>query len=232
MQLAMFWYGCSAEERDAYANVLVFLVLSGEDTVAQAALEVIVHEIVKSPTTILPRGIEGDEEFRDAVAVAVIEKLRAVGQLEDQGEPQPWRRLVSYDRSCDADSGKFRAWLKVIAYRTAIDLLRRHPLSVGSRSDRRWVRRVPLEQWDAGAQAVEAWRSETSLPGRLDAVRTLTDAVDWVGTLPAADREILCLRVDHGLGHREIADRVGSTAEAVRKRIARLRTRLKAHLSS
>ncbi|WP_428267215.1 RNA polymerase sigma factor [Haliangium sp.] len=229
-QLALFWYDCTAEERDAYAGVLIFLVLSGEDTVAPAAFEVIVHDIVKDPTTPLPRTGESDEELRDAVAIEVMEKLRAVGRDEDSGEPQPWRRLALYHETYTGGAGKFRAWLKVVAYRTAVDLLRRNTKIVGGREDRRRSD-IPFDDWDGSGRAVEEWAAQTPLPMRIDAIRTLQAAGKWLRTLPAGDREVLCLRVDDGLGHREIAARVGSTPEAVRKRIARLRGRLRHHLS-
>lgn len=229
-QLALFWKDRTPQERNAYANVLVFLVLTSEDPVAPAAFEVIVHEIIKNPTTPLPFSVEPDEDFRGTVAMAVMEKLRAAGATGDVDEPRPWRRLIAYQRDNDVASGNFRAWLKLVAYRTAVDLLRQHPQSAGTRRARRWLRCVSLDEWDAGADSVEQWYNETPLPVRMDVLRTLVATAQWLQDLPEDDREILCLRVDGELGYQEIAARVSSTAEAVRKRIVRLRRRLRTHL--
>ena len=95
-QLAFFWNGRTPEERNAYANVLVFLILTGEDPLASAAFEVIVHEIIKNSSTLLPFSIDHDEEFRAAVAVAVMDKLR--GSKRRGKQPEPWQRLVASRR--------------------------------------------------------------------------------------------------------------------------------------
>lgn len=230
-QLAFFWNGRTPEERNAYANVLVFLILTGEDPLASAAFEVIVHEIIKNSTTLLPFSIESDEEFRAAVAVAVMEKLRG-SKRRGKKQPEPWQRLVAYHRDHDIANGNFRAWLKVIAYRTAVDLLRRHPMSAMQRGDRRWLRNVPVEEWDDGSQSMEQWYTETPLPVRLDVLRALVATGTWLQSQPQADLDILCLHIDHGLRYGAIAREVGSTSEAVRKRITRMRRRLKEHLDS
>ncbi|ACY18171.1 RNA polymerase sigma factor [Haliangium ochraceum] len=235
-QLALFWNDRTHEERNAYANVLVFLILNGGDVLAPAAFEVIVHDIIKHPTTPLPYCIEADEDFREAVAIAVMDKLRASGPVNGEGaddaaaQEQPWRRLVGYQCDNDIASGNFRAWLKVIAYRTAVDLLRRHPMSVGSRGGRRWLRSVPIDDWDAGGQAVEHWYTDTPLAVRLDVLRALVTTGAWLQDLAEEDREMLCMRVDADMGYREIADRFDSTPEAVRKRIKRLREKLRDEL--
>ena len=233
-QLAYFWHGRTPEERNAYANVLVFLILTGGDPLASAAFEVIVHEIIKNSSTLLPYGMDNDEEFRAAVAMAVMEKLRGtMRQGKRRGKVhEPWHRLVAYHRDHDVANGNFRAWLKLIAYRTAVDLLRRHPMSMGQSRDRRWLRSVPVEEWDEGSQSVEQWYAETPLPVRLDVLRALVATGTWLQGQQADDLEILCLHIDHGLRYAAIAKQVGSTPEAVRKRITRMRRRLKAHLDS
>jgi DNA-directed RNA polymerase specialized sigma24 family protein len=230
-QLAFFWNGRTPAERNAYANVLVFLILTGADPLASAAFEVIVHEIIKSSSTQLPFSIEHDEELRAAVAVAVMEKLRG-SKGPGKQQPEPWQRLVAYHRDHDIASGNFRAWLKLIAYRTAVDLLRRHPLSVMESGDRRWLRNVPIDEWDDGSQSMEQWYAETPLPVRLDVLRALVATGTWLQRQPQADLDVLCLHIDHGLRYGEIAREVGSTSEAVRKRITRMRRRLEEHLDS
>jgi DNA-directed RNA polymerase specialized sigma24 family protein len=230
-QLAFFWNGRTPGERNAYANVLVFLILTGGDPLASAAFEVIVHEIIKNSSTLLPFSIDNDEEFRATVAVAVMEKLR--GSKEPGKQPlEPWQRLVAYHRDHDIANGNFRAWLKIIAYRTAVDLLRRHPMSAMQSGDRRWVRNVPVEDWDDGSQSMEQWYAETPLPVRLDVLRALVATGKWLQGQPQADLDVLCLHIDHGLRYSAIAREVGSTSEAVRKRITRMRRRLKEHLDS
>jgi len=230
-QLAFFWNGRTPEERNAYANVLVFLILTGEDPLASAAFEVIVHEIIKNSSTLLPFSIDNDEEFRAAVAVAVMDKLRG-GKGRGKKQPEPWQRLVAYHRDHDIANGNFRAWLKLIAYRTAVDLLRRHPMSSMQSGDRRWLRNVPVEEWDDGSQSMEQWYAETPLAVRIDVLRALVAIGKWLESQPQADLDILCLHIDHGLRYGAIAREVGSTSEAVRKRITRMRRRLKEHLDS
>jgi DNA-directed RNA polymerase specialized sigma24 family protein len=230
-QLAFFWNGRTPDERNAYANVLVFLILTGEDPLASAAFEVIVHEIIKNSSTLLPFSIDNDEEFRAAVAVAVMDKLRG-SKGRGKQQPEPWQRLVAYHRDHDIANGNFRAWLKLIAYRTAVDLLRRHPMSSVQGGDRRWLRNVPVEEWDDGSQSMEQWYAETPLPVRLDVLRALVATGKWLQSQPQADLDILCLHIDQGLRYGAIAREVGSTSEAVRKRITRMRRRLEEHLDS
>jgi DNA-directed RNA polymerase specialized sigma24 family protein len=233
-QLAYFWHGRTPEERNAYANVLVFLILTGDDPLASAAFEVIVHEIIKNSSTLLPYGMDNDEEFRAAVAMAVMEKLRGgmgrEGKRRGKAPAEPWHRLVAYHRDHDVANGNFRAWLKIIAYRTAVDLLRRHPMSRGQSRDRGWLRSVPVEEWDESSQSVEQWYAETPLPVRLDVLRALVATGTWLQGQQQEDLEILCLHIDHGMRYGAIAKQIGSTSEAVRKRITRMRRRLKAHL--
>lgn len=226
MQLALFWHGCPLQERNAYANVLVFLVLSGEDLIAPAAFEVIVYDIIKNPSTPLPWSAEAEDDFRDTVAAAVMEKLRAEGIPRGQTKPRPWRHLASYQRDHDVSTGNFRAWLRRVAYTTAVDINRRHPMSVGSKGNRRWLRPVSLDDWDEGAQALDHWRAQPSLPMRLDMMRHLSEVADRLRHLPEKERDALCLRVDSGFGYRQMAQLLGCTPEAVRKRLARARRHL------
>jgi RNA polymerase sigma factor (sigma-70 family) len=224
MQLAMFWYGRPLQERNAYANILVFLVLKNEDVIAPAALEVIVHDIVKSPGTRLPWSMDGEDDFRYTVAAAVMDKLRAGGA--PQGQARPWRHLVSYQRNHDPCTGNFRAWIRRVAFTTAIDLLRRNPMSMSAQGKPRWIQPVPLDELDEADQALDHWRAQTSLPRRLDLMRTLIQIADRLHILSQKDWDILRLRVDSGLGYRQIAELLGCTPEAVRKRLTRARQRL------
>ncbi len=223
LQLDMFWYGRSQEERNAYANILIFLMLSGETVIAPAAFEVIVHDIISNPSTVLPRSAEPEDEFRRSVAIAVMDKLRAVGPCNDQ---VPWRRLQNYQRRNDLNRSNFRAWIRTVAYRTALDLNRKHDTCVGSGNRRRWVTQVPLEDWDCDKQGMEYFHHQTSLPIRLDIRRQLEIIAQWIGELKPLDYEVFCLRVDDGLAYGEIGHRTGLTTEAVRKRVTRLRSRL------
>lgn len=223
IQLAYFWNGRTPEERNEYANVLVFLMLEDDDPVAPAAFEVIVHEIIKSPTTPMPFAGECDEELRSAVAVAVMDKLRT-------SEDRPWRRLLEYQREHPGIGGNFRAWMRLIAFRTAVDVMRRHPLHANANTDPHWRETVPVDQWDDGTESMEQWYRETPLPVRLDVLRSLAVTGKWLERQDPLDARMLCLRVDHGLGYGEIAEQVGLTPDAVRKRVTRMRTRLRQHL--
>jgi RNA polymerase sigma factor (sigma-70 family) len=234
LQLAMFWDGCSPQERNAYANILVFLVLKGEDVIAPAAFEVIVYDIIlKSPSTslLIPQDIENPEDFQHTLAAVVMEKLRRQGVPRGQSRPRPWRALAEYhQRNHDLCTSNFRAWIREIAKNTAIDLMRRHPMSVSTEGKRRWICRVPLEDWDDSTLAVEKWRSQTSLSLRLDILHGLAQIAGRLRLLPQKDRDVLRLRVDDGLSYRQIAALQGCTPEAVRKRLMRARRRLRQDL--
>lgn len=248
VQLAYFWNGRTPEERNEYANVLMFLMIEDDDPVAPAAFEIIVHEIIKSPTTPMPFGGECDEELRAAVAVAVMEKLRAGPAAAPASEPAPapdgdpdaepdvepdgrrWRRLIEYQREHPGIGGNFRAWLRLIAFRTAVDVMRRHPLHANANTDPHWRETVPVEQWDDTPESMEQWYSETPLPMRLDVLRSLAVTGKWLQEQDPLDARMLCLRVDQALGYGEIAEQVGLTPDAVRKRVTRMRTKLRQHL--
>lgn len=257
VQLAYFWHGRTPEERNEYADVLVFLMLEVDDPVAPAAFEIIVHEIIKSPSTPMPFTVECDEEMRAAVAVAVMDKLRAAGPGSEtpadsadvavderaaapadapadlpaaRPHVRPWRRLSDYQRDQPGSGRNFRGWLKAIAFRTAVDLMRRHPLLAQPGTDPHWRQTVPVEEWDDTDESMEQWYNETPLPVRLDVLRSLAVTAQWLREQDATDARVLCLRVDQGLGYGEIAEQVGLTPDAVRKRIARMRRKLRQHL--
>lgn len=230
----MFWDGCSLQERNAYANILVFLVLKGEDDIAPAAFEVIVYDIItNTPSTWLsiPEDIENPEDFRNTVAAVVMDKLRREGVPQGQSRPRPWRRLAEYhQRNHDLCTSDFRAWIRKIGKNTAIDLMRRHPMSVSTKGKRRWICRVSLQDWDESSLTMEDWRAQTSLPMRLDILHGLARIAGQLRLLPEKDREMLRLRVDEGLGYRHIAALLGCTPDAVRKRLMRIRKRLRRDL--
>ena len=103
-----------------------------------------------------------------------------------------------------------RRWLYRIAYRRAVDLLRR----------RRLVRWEPL---DAIAEAEIA-----TLPpfeDRLIEGETLRAALD---ELSAPDVACLLLRVTHGFSATEVGEIMGASAETITKRLSRARQRLRA----
>jgi RNA polymerase sigma factor (sigma-70 family) len=236
LQLAYFWKDRTPEERNAYANVLVFLVLTGDDPVAPAALEIIVHEIIKNPGTPMPVTSDYDKELRDQVAVVVMDKLRGAtrdtpaDETADATPGRPWQRLAAYHSEYAVDGGNFRAWVKAVAYRTAVDLVRRDPMATGSYALRPAVRTVPIDEWDDGEESVERWYNQTPLPLRIDVLHTLATTGKWLEEQDPLDSRILCLRVDHGLEYAEIAEQVALSTEAVRKRITRLRDKLRQYL--
>lgn len=226
-QLETFWHGRPLRERNAYANILIFLILRGGDAVAPAALEVIVYDIIRDPGTKLPWSMDQTDDFRDTVAAAVVAKLRAEGVPRGHVRPRPWRKLAAYQRKRqDLCSSNFHAWLRQVARTTAIDLVRCHPMSMGAKDHHRWRDHVPLDDFDEGNLAVEHWRAETPLPLRLDVMRSLGVIAERLGMLSQKDIELLRMRVGSGLGYRQIASLLGCTPEAVRKRLMRVRQRL------
>lgn len=227
LQLEMFWHGRPLRERNAYANILVFLILRGGDAIAPAAFEVIVYDIIRDPGMRLPWSMDHAEDFRDTVAAAVVAKLRAEGIPRGHVRPRPWRKLAAYQRKQhDLCNSNFQAWLRKVAKTTAIDILRGHPMSMGAKEEHRWRDHVPLDDFDEGSLAMEHWRAQTPLPLRLDVMRSLGVIAERLGMLSEKDMDVLRMRVDSGLGYRQIASRLGCTPEAVRKRLMRARQRL------
>jgi len=218
IQLAEFWYGCSDKERNEYANLLVFLMLHGETTIAPAALQIVIYDLITSGTFRLPWSPESEDEFRGSVAAAIIEKLQRSTSAKQ------W--LTSYDQR-ETYGGNFYAWLKKVAYTTAIDLLRGHPMQVGSRSAAQWARHESLSDgdmdWPIGTD-------ESTLIRRSGGVQSMRKLAKHLSQVPSEWWEAFLLRVDDGLSYSEIAERQKSTPEAVRKRISRVKARLKSLL--
>lgn len=99
----------------------------------------------------------------------------------------------------EGDAAGFRSWLFRIGRDRAVDLARRR------------ARRIE-EPIDAAPDAAAADDPEADVLARLERVR-LWDAV---GRLPAAQREVIALRLGSGLSSSEIAEVVGKDLNAVK----------------
>jgi putative glutamine amidotransferase len=118
----------------------------------------------------------------------------AAEDVRQEAFARAWRSLP---RELDAD--RQRAWLRRVAGNLAIDELRRRG-------------RRPSVSFDAAGDAVGA--SNAAEPGA---------AHEALAQLPTADRFLLLLRFQAGFSHLEVAQLLGVTEEAARKRAARAR---------
>jgi RNA polymerase sigma factor (sigma-70 family) len=141
--------------------------------------------------------LRGFEESGDLVQSAMAEAVRGLPRFEYAGE------------------GSFLRWLSTI-----VEHKIRHHLR-----DLQRQRRDPGRHADAAPDAIAADAtspSEAAIGGELEASYTAA-----LGSLPAADQEVLLLHLDLGCSHAEIAAAIGAPSpEAVRKRIARTLVRL------
>lgn len=112
-------------------------------------------------------------------------------------------------RSRAADEEQ-RRWLYSIAYRRAVDLLRR-------KQQVRWDTLDPIAETEAG-----------NLPPFADRVVEGDALRAALAELSASDVACLLLRVVHGFSAAEVGEIVGASAEVVTKRLSRARQRLRA----
>jgi RNA polymerase sigma factor (sigma-70 family) len=103
-----------------------------------------------------------------------------------------------------------RRWLYSIAYRRAVDLLRRKRLA-------RWDALDPIAETEAG-----------NLPPFEDRVVEGEALRAALAELSSPDVACLLLRVVHGFSAAEVGEIVGASAEVVTKRLSRARQRLRA----
>jgi len=159
---------------------------------------------------LVERARRGDEDAfaaltRLAAPAALAAARRITGDAalaEDAAQEaflRAFRALSSYRHQTS-----FAAWMRVIALRTAIDLVRRRRME------------VPL--------------SETSYPGPSEEKRHLDANLlrEALAALAPLDRELLLARELEGEADREIALRFGMTVTGVRVRIHRARRKLRA----
>jgi RNA polymerase sigma-70 factor, ECF subfamily len=115
---------------------------------------------------------------------------------------------------------ELRAWLRVILLNEVASFHRRYRASC-----RDVTREIPVgKAARGGSRPVTA---DAALEGLIRAERRQAVAAA-VTRLPAEVRAVLVLRLEHGLGFREIGDRLGRTEEAVSKVFSRALDHLRA----
>jgi RNA polymerase sigma-70 factor, ECF subfamily len=117
------------------------------------------------------------------------------------------------------DLAAVRGWLFQLARNASLDYLRREDRRRGVSND---VLNDHVAHGDLGRNPTEQFLSRE----RLTAVRRALDA------LPESQREALCLRIDDGLDHEAIAERLNISRQAVEVRLCRGRAALKAQLEN
>jgi RNA polymerase sigma-70 factor (ECF subfamily) len=115
------------------------------------------------------------------------------------------------------DLGAVRGWLFQLARNACLDYLRREDRRQGLSND---VLNERVAGGDLGRNPGEQFLSRE----RLTAVRRALER------LPASQREVLLLRVDDGLDHEAIAERLKISRQAVEVRLCRGRSALKDQL--
>ncbi len=123
-----------------------------------------------------------------------------------------WRATQACIAPFLADSAEVeqRRWLYRIAYRRAVDLLRRKQLV-------RWETLDPIAEMETGDQA--------PFEDRVIEGEALRAAL---AEIPSQDVACLLLRVVHGFSAAETGEIIGASAEVITKRLSRARQRLRA----
>ena len=125
---------------------------------------------------------------------------------------------VARDRAVWQPTGSVRGWLFTIAHRICLDLLRKR---------RRDQEREPQ------IIAFEASRQVQASPEAAAEVGELADALELaIAELPVGHREVVLLRLVHGLTGAETAAVVGLDEEQVRSQLSYARKRIRAALEA
>jgi RNA polymerase sigma-70 factor (ECF subfamily) len=169
----------------------------------------------------------GEEAFlcrHREIAPALITwaRVRLAGPARRWIEPEEfaqevWVRALTGQGTYDPERGPFRAWVFGIATNLMIEVLRQVGRFGGGR-------RSPRDPTTAGVSRV--MDQATAVSRRVARDEFLRAFSDHVATLPEDERTLLIFRGLEGLSHQEVADRMGTTREAVMKRWQRLRERL------
>jgi RNA polymerase sigma-70 factor (ECF subfamily) len=110
-----------------------------------------------------------------------------------------WERIVKARRQY-RPSAPFRAWLFRIAHNRVVDYFR--------------------QMRDSSGIPVDSLAGETQGPdGHLDAERRDSQLVRAIAGLPPEQREVVLLRLESGLGIRDIAEICGTRAETAKSRL-------------
>ena len=122
------------------------------------------------------------------------------GDLAEEVAAEAWTTVVKGLRNFVGDENSWRAWVFTTARRRAVDLGRKRAREQGL-------------GWRASTWASDTARGAGEIV--IDAMST-QDALDLVRQLPAAQAEVVLLRVVGGLPVSEVADIVGRSEGAVR----------------
>lgn len=157
---------------------------------------------------------------RVAPAISAWAELRIPPTLRSGLGPEDivqevWVRALSRFDSYDASRGVFRQWVFGFAHNVLLNALKaqRHRRSAGSER---------TEGFDLQAFAAEV----TTISRRIARDENLQAFVSCVREMPAEDRDLLALRGLEGLSHQEVAEELGISAAAARKRWERVRRSL------
>lgn len=133
------------------------------------------------------------------------------GQIEDTIQEVflvVWRQAASF-----RGDSRVSTWVIGIAYRKALDLLRR-----------RSGRPIPVP---AGGEDGTDSQEERGGTGSSRAIEARVALQEALATLPAAQRTVVELTYFRGLSYREIADRVGCPENTVKTRMFHARRKLR-----
>jgi len=125
----------------------------------------------------------------------------AVSNAEDAREVLQETWLRAFERLHTLrEHGRFRAWLLSIALNQVRQALRRRGL----------VESEPVEHFDGGLDPARSVEERAACSEEAEVLR------GRIATLPARQREVLDLRLNHELSHGEIAEVLGITPESSR----------------
>ncbi len=159
---------------------------------------------------------------RVAPAVYTWAHLRMSPALRRRIDPQEvvqevWCRALTKLPDFDPEQTPFRPWIFKISHYVLIEMTRKLPPRVESRSHH-----DSGAGWTIGNIPDTATGASTIL-ARTDALEAFIDRVQEIGP---EERELLILRGLEGKSFREVAQKIGSSEQAVGKRWQRLRAHL------
>ena len=132
----------------------------------------------------------------DALQEVFLKLHRAAGNLDPHRDPRPWMRTITANHCRD------------------------HYRSFGARVSRQ---STPVDEGDEGRQLKDGGPAPDSRTLADEKAVLVQQALD---RLPAQDREVVVLRDYEGLDHGTIAEMLGASSAAVRKRYSRALSRL------
>jgi RNA polymerase sigma-70 factor (ECF subfamily) len=155
-----------------------------------------------------------DRHGRDIKAYAV--RMLRNAELAEDVFVETFTRVAAHKGRWEA-RGSVRGWLFTIAHRLCIDMLRDRQRALANQSK--------IIELEVGRQVQPSPEAEAMLQ------QLAAELEKAIARLPEAHRQVLLLRVMHGLSSEETAQIVGLDEEQVRSQLSYARKQIRLHLA-